>query len=139
MSKLGIWVDYEQKIVCNELRRQNLISFNDWVLDARHCKATFSPITYQGYRLWALPCLSLMRRHFLLARVLAVAVRWMAADIRYHEGISTRLHLRGWLVRRCIFWPANRLLGSCASLKWLDFRHRQPCARQDHLSLGSLD
>jgi len=124
MSKLGIWVDYEQKIVCNELRRQNLISFTDWVLDARHCRKTFSSTTYQGYRCWALPCLHLMREHSWLARMLAIAVRWMTADIKYYEGESARRHWRGWLVRRCIFWPANWLLGTCVSLRRLDFLQR---------------
>lgn len=116
MSKLGIWVDYEQKVVCNELRRQDLISFSDWVLDASDCRKTFSRTTYQGYRLWAVPCLRLMRRYPTLARSLAVAVRWMAADIRYQKGIHTQRHWKGWLVRRGIFWPINWLLGHGLSL-----------------------
>uniref|UniRef100_UPI00333E82DF hypothetical protein n=1 Tax=Castellaniella defragrans TaxID=75697 RepID=UPI00333E82DF len=123
MSKLGIWVDYGQKIVCNELRRQNLISFEEWIFDARHCRNAFSPITYQGYCLWAMPCLRLMRKHTWMARMLAIAVRWMTADIKYHEGICTHRHWRGWLVRRCIFWPVNWLLGNCVSLRRLGFRH----------------
>jgi len=120
MSKLGIWVDYSQKIVCNELRRQNLISFSDWALDASYCRKTFSAITYQGYRLWAMPCLRLMRKHAALARILATAVRWMAADIKYQQGTSAHRHVRGWLVHRCIFWPGNWLLGIFASMR-LDF------------------
>ncbi|HYG44205.1 MAG TPA: hypothetical protein VEA17_14900 [Bordetella sp.] len=123
MSKLGIWVDYEQKIVCNELHRQELISFGDWVLDASDCRNTFSLTTYQGYHLWAMPCLRLMRKHPALARSLAVAVRWMAADIKYQKGINTQRHWRGWLVRRGIFWPANWLLGHCVSLLSQWFPH----------------
>ncbi|MBV7483486.1 hypothetical protein KW845_11035 [Bordetella sp. BOR01] len=115
-------MDYEQKIVCNELRRQDLISFGDWVLDASDCRKTFSPTTYQGYRLWAIPCLNLMRRYPVLARSLAVAVRWMAADIKYQQGINARRHWRGWLVRRGIFWPGNWLLGRCAFLLRHGFR-----------------
>jgi len=112
MGKLGVWVDYDQKIVCNELRRQNLISFEDWVLDASHCAQAFTPITYLGYRLWANPCSRLMLRYPLLARGLARAVRWMAADLKYRKGVSHHRHLRGWLIRCCVFWPSNWLLGS---------------------------
>src|SRR3546814_13529638 len=122
MSKLGIWVDYERKIVCNELRRQNLITFNEWIVEARHCRKTFSSTTYTGYRLWALPCLRLMRRYPSLARTLAVAVRWMTADIKHYEGVSTQRHWRGWMVRCCLFWPAHLLLCHCSALLPPDLR-----------------
>jgi len=115
MSKLGIWVDFDAKIVCNELRRQGLVSFDTWLIDARYCKARFCPTTYQGYRLWALPCLRLMRQHAGLARMLATAVRWMSADMAYQGGLRCGRHWRGWLVHRCIFWPANWLLGLAVS------------------------
>lgn len=117
MKKLGIWVDYSSKIVCNELRRQELISVSDWVHDASYCASRFSPATYQGYRLWAAPCLRLMRKHRMLARGLAVAVRWMAADIKYRKGLSKRPHLPGRFVSQCLFWPANSLLGTLAGLR----------------------
>ncbi|WP_407848883.1 hypothetical protein [Bordetella petrii] len=112
MGKLGVWVDYDQKIVCSELRRQNLISFEDWIIDASHCAQTFSPITYLGYRLWANPCSRLMLRYPSLARSLARVVRWMAADLKYRKGVSHHRHWRGWLIRCCVFWPGNWLLGS---------------------------
>lgn len=114
MSKLGIWADFEMKIVCNELRRQNLLSFRDWVYDASHCAKTFSPTSYLGYRVWAIPCLRLMRKYPPLAAGLAVVVRWMVADLKYEIGVSAQPHLPGRIVRRGLFWPGNWLLGSLA-------------------------
>lgn len=113
MSKTWIWVDYD-KIVCNELRRQNLVTLEDWVHEATYCAKTFSAVTYQGYRLWANPCLQLMRRYPLLAKALAHPVRWMAADIKYQTGASAHRHWLGWAVRRGVFWPGNWLLGHYA-------------------------
>ncbi|MGV2864851.1 hypothetical protein [Achromobacter sp. AGC39] len=114
MSKLGIWVDYQQKIVCTELRRQALISVSDWAYDASDCAQRFSATSYQGYRLWAVPCLRLMRKHPLLSRVLAHAVRGMVADIKYQRGVNNKPHLMGLIIRRGVFWPANLLVGSLA-------------------------
>lgn len=114
MSKLGIWVDYERKIVCNELRRLDLISVQDWVYDATHCAKKFSPTSHLGYRVWAIPCLRLMRKHPPLAKRLAVVVRWMVADLKYELGVSKQPHLLGRIVRRWVFWPGNRLLGCLA-------------------------
>lgn len=116
MSKLGIWVDFERKIVCNELRRQNLISVQDWVYDATHCAKKFSPTSHLGYRVWAIPCLRLMRKHPPLAKRLAVVVRWMVADLKYELGVSKQQHLLGRIVRRGVFWPGNWLLGCLARL-----------------------
>lgn len=129
MSKLEIWVDYDRKVVCNELRRQNLISVNVWLTDARFCASRFSTATYQGYRLWAMPCVRAMRRHAWLARGLAAAVKWMSADIEFRTGLRSRIHWRGWVVHRCIFWPANRLLGlglHCVRLRRDGHRLRHP-------------
>lgn len=120
MSKLGIWADYGAKIVCNELRRQELISFQDWVYDATHCARSFSSTSYLGYRLWAIPCLRLMRRYPSLAKRLAVVVRWMVADLKYEIGISKQRHFMGRVMRRGVFWPMNRLLGCLARLFWTD-------------------
>ncbi|WP_039883366.1 hypothetical protein [Achromobacter piechaudii] len=116
MSKLGIWVDYQQKIVCTELRRQDLISASDWAYDASDCAQRFSSMSYQGYRLWAVPCLRLMRKHPLLASVLAYAVRGMVADIKYQRGVNDKPNLMGLIIRRGVFWPANLLMGSLASV-----------------------
>lgn len=120
MSNHAYWVDYERKIVCNELRRQELISFQDWVYDATSCARRFSPTSYLGYRLWAKPCLRLMHRHPPLAKKLAVVVRWMVADLKHELGISKQRHLLGRIVRRGIFWPANWVLGCLARLVWID-------------------
>lgn len=111
MSKLGIWVDFQTKIVCAELRRQDLISVSDWAYDASDCAQKFSAVSYQGYRLWAVPCLRLMRKHPALTRVLATAVRWMVADIKYQRGVNKKPHVMGLIIRRGIFWPANLLMG----------------------------
>ncbi len=116
MRKLGVWADYDVKIVCNELRRQELISFRDWVYDATYCARRFSPTSHLGYRIWAIPCLRLMRRHPPLAKKLAVVVRWMVADLKYEIGVSKQPHLLGRIIRRGVFWPANRLLGCLARL-----------------------
>ncbi|MCS3509266.1 hypothetical protein [Achromobacter sp. JUb104] len=114
MSKIGIWVDYQQKIVCAELRRHGKISTSEWARDAMDCSRRFSLVSYMGYRLWAVPCVLLMRKYPLLSRVLAVAVRGMVADIKYQAGDSDKMHLVGLLIRRGLFWPANHLLGSLA-------------------------
>ncbi|PWF22156.1 hypothetical protein [Corticimicrobacter populi] len=116
MSKLGIWVDFQQKIVCTELRRQDLISFSEWAYDASDCAQRFSETSYLGYRIWAVPCMRLMRKHPSLSRALAVVVRWMVADIKHERGVSSQSHWMGRVVRRGIFWPANRLIGHAASL-----------------------
>jgi len=116
MSKLGIWADFEMKIVCNQLRRQELISFQDWVYDATDCARRFTSTSYLGYRIWAIPCLRLMQRHPQLAKKLAVVVRWMVADLKYELGVSKQQHFLGRIVRRGVFWPANRLLGRLALL-----------------------
>ncbi|MNQ87124.1 hypothetical protein D3C85_1023350 [compost metagenome] len=126
MTKLGIWADFEAKIVCNELRRQNLISFQDWVHDASHCAKTFSPTSYLGYCVWAIPCLRLMRKYPPLAARLAVVVRWMVADLKYEKGISTQRHLLGRIVRRGLFWPGNWLLGCLARLARFNTRSPAP-------------
>lgn len=112
MNKLGFWGNYEQKIVCNELRRQGLLSVTDWIHDASHCARHFDPTTYRGYCLWANPCLRLMRKHRMLAKGLAILVHWMVADIRYQHGARHNPHWLGFLINRGIFWPGNRLLGS---------------------------
>ncbi|AZY52504.1 hypothetical protein [Bordetella avium] len=112
MSKLGIWADYENKIVCNELRRQDLISHQDWVHDASYCAARFSAVTYQGYRAWALPCLALMRRSPRFARGVAAVVGWMVADIKYQKGLSKNSNLLGRAVSKAFFWPANWIIGN---------------------------
>ncbi len=111
MSKLGIWVDFERKIVCSELRRQDLISVSDWAYDASDCAQRFSPLSYQGYRLWAVPCLRMMRKRPMLSRLLASAVRGMVADIKYQRGVNNRPHIMGLIIRRGLFWPANLLMG----------------------------
>lgn len=111
MSKLGIWVDFERKIVCSELRRQDLISVSDWAYDASDCAQRFSPVSYQGYRLWAVPCLRMMRKYPTLSRLLAHAVRGMVADIKYQRGVNTKPHVMGLIIRRGLFWPANLLAG----------------------------
>jgi len=116
MGKLNIWGDFEKKIVCNELRRQDLISVSDWIHDASDCMARFSPVTYQGYRLWAVPCLQLIRKHESLARSLAIVVRWMVADIKHQKGLSTKPHYLGRMIRLGVFWPGNWLLGKVASM-----------------------
>ena len=116
MNKLGLWGDFEKKIVCNELRRQGLMSMADWICDTSHCARNFDFITYRGYCLWANPCLRLMRKHALLARILAVLARWIVADIRYKGGLRPHPHLFGLLVHRGIFWPANRILGSLSEM-----------------------
>ena len=120
MSKLGVWADYSRKIVCNELRRLDLISMQDWLYDASYCARRFSPTTYLGYRVWAIPCLRLMQRHPALAKKLAVVVRWMVADLKYELGISKQQHLLGRIVRRWVFWPGNRLLGCLANMVRFD-------------------
>ncbi|MCD0502865.1 hypothetical protein [Bordetella petrii] len=130
MSKLGIWVDYDLKIVCNELRRQNLITLEDWVHEASHCAKTFSTVTYQGYCLWAIPCLRLMRRYPLLAKALAHPVRWMAADIKHQNGAGGQRHWLGWCVRRGVFWPGNWLLGQYALRSRRHAARLSPVARQ---------
>lgn len=114
MNKPGFWGNYDEKIVCNELRRQGLMSVTDWIHDANYCARRFDSTTYHGYCLWALPCLRMMRKHPALARSLSVLVRWMAADIQYQHGARQRPHLPGFLVHRMIFWPGNRLLGHSA-------------------------
>lgn len=114
MTKLSIWANQETKIVCNELRRQDLLSVSDWMHDASYCASRFSQVTYRGYRLWAAPCLRLMRRHPVLARGLAYAVRWMVADIKYRKGLSNSPHLLGRFISQGLFWPANALLGRVA-------------------------
>lgn len=126
MRKLGVWADFEAKIVCNELRRQNLISFQDWVHDASHCAKTFSPTSYLGYCVWAIPCLRLMRKYPPLAARLAVVVRWMIADLKYEKGISTQRHLLGRIVRRGLFWPGNWFLGCLARLARFNARSPAP-------------
>jgi hypothetical protein len=116
MSKLGLWGNYETKVVCNELRRQDLLSHAEWVQDATDCVARFSAITYSGYLLWAIPCLRLVRKSPWFARQAATVVRWMVADIRFEKGLSSRPHQLGRIVRRNLFWPGNWLLGQCLSL-----------------------
>ncbi len=116
MSKLGFWGDFETKIVCNELRRQELLSVSDWIHDASDCAARFSPITYQGYCLWAKPCRQMVRKSPWFARRVATVVRWMVADIRYQKGLSSQSHLLGRVVRQALFWPGNWLLGSAMTL-----------------------
>jgi hypothetical protein len=114
MNKPGFWGNYEQKIVCNELRRQGLLSVTDWIHDASYCAKRFDPTTYRGYCLWAVPCLRMMRKHRTLARLLAIPVHWMVADIRYQHGARQAPHLLGFLINRGIFWPGNRVLGDAA-------------------------
>lgn len=116
MSKLGVWGNYDEKVVCNELRRQDLISTSDWVQEVTHCASRFSPITYRGYRLWADPCLRLVRKSPWFARRVATVVRWMIADIRHEKGLSNQSHLVGRVVRQALFWPGNWLLGTCLAL-----------------------
>lgn len=116
MSKLGLWGDYQTKIVCNELRQQNLLSVSDWVQDATDCASRFSPTSYQGYQLWAIPCMRLVRKSPWFARQVATVVRWMVADIRYQKGLSGQSHFMGRVVRQNLFWPGNRLLGSCLEM-----------------------
>lgn len=124
MSKLGIWVDYQQKIICTELRRQNLISASDWAYDASDCAQRFSLTSYRGYRLWAVPCLRLMRKHPLLSRALAYSVRWMAADIKYQRGINKKPHVLGLIIRRGVFWPVNLFVGGLATVAQIGRRSR---------------
>lgn len=115
MQKIGFWVDQETKIVCTELRSQALISSTEWVYDAEDCMRRFTPASYQGYRVWAAPCVRWMRRSPLLSQVLAGAVRAMVTDIRYERGVSTQRSLLGRVIRHGLFWPANRLLGRCVA------------------------
>jgi len=115
MSKQRLWGDQATKIVCNELRQQNLLSVSDWIHDATDCAARFSPMTYQGYSLWAIPCMRLMRKSPWFARRVATVVRWMVADIRYEKGLSNQSHFMGRVVRRNLFWPGNWLLGRYAT------------------------
>lgn len=114
MNKPGFWADYDMKIVCNELRRQGLLSVADWACDASYCARRFDSTTYLGYRLWASPCLRMMQRHRPLARALAIPVRWMIADMRYQHGARSNRHFLGLLINRGLFWPANRLIGKTA-------------------------
>jgi len=122
MSKQSLWGNYAEKIVCNELRQQDLLSVSDWIHDATDCAAKFSPMTYQGYRLWAIPCVRLMRKSPWFARRIATVVRWMVADIRYEKGLSDRSHFMGRVVRQVIFWPGNWLLGTVVSFSRNDER-----------------
>lgn len=41
-----LWEDSSNKIVCNELRSQNLISFEDWVHESRFCADRMSATVY---------------------------------------------------------------------------------------------
>lgn len=116
MKKLGVWVDFQQKIICSELRLRNLISFSEWAYDASDCAQRFSKASYLGYRIWAVPCMRLMRKHPSLSRALAVVVRWMVADIKHERGVSSQPHWMGKVVRRGMFWPVNRLIGYIALL-----------------------
>lgn len=116
MSKQSLWGNFAEKIVCNELRKQNLLSVSDWIYDATDCAAKFSPTTYQGYSLWAIPCMRLMRKSPWFARRVATVVRWMVADIRYEKGLSNQSHFMGRVVRRNLFWPGNWLLGRYVAL-----------------------
>ncbi|WP_208621845.1 hypothetical protein [Bordetella genomosp. 12] len=113
MSRLGLWGDYSKKIVCNELRQQNLLSISDWAQEASDCATKFSLTTYQGYKLWAVPCLRLVRQYPWFARCIATVVRWMVADIRFERGLRARPHYVGRLIRQRVFWPTNWFLGKC--------------------------
>lgn len=106
-----LWEDSANKIVCNELRRQNLISFQDWVHDSRYCIERMPASVYQGYRVWAIPCQRLMRRYPAFARGIAIPAGWYIEDVKFALGVRQSRHWRGRLLRYGLFVPGSWLLG----------------------------
>ncbi|MCO7641093.1 hypothetical protein NJI34_30435 [Pseudomonas sp. S 311-6] len=111
-----LWENSEGKIVCNELRRQNLISFSDWIHDSRYCAERMSITVYRGYRVWAIPCLKLMRRYPVLARGISVPASWYIEDVKFALGVRQARHWRGRLLRYGLFVPGSWLLGQGLSV-----------------------
>lgn len=112
-----LWEDSSNKIVCNELRNQNLISFQDWVHDSRFCAERMPVTVYQGYRVWALPCLKVMRRYPAFARCIAIPAGWYIEDVKFVLGVRQSRHWRGRLLRYGLFIPGSWLLGQGQALR----------------------
>jgi hypothetical protein len=56
------------RVICTELRRQGLMSYEDWRRDMRYTSQALSPRHVRGYHYWAIPVVKKMRRSRLWSR-----------------------------------------------------------------------
>ena len=104
------------RVICTELERQGLMEAELLQTDIVFTQRHIAMKTVQGYHLWAVPYVRLMKKSTIVTRLVKPFANWRAEEIAFQMGTRTRPHYRGKAVRY-IGEPVCWLLGWMMTLQ----------------------
>lgn len=118
------------RVVCTELLRQGLIDKALLRAELAHTKAHIPPVTMEGYWVWAVPLVRLMKKSRLATKLIRPIAVWRAEEIGYQMGVRAKPHYRGKAVRligESLCWMIGAGLRAARSLNHMikENRHAQ--------------
>jgi hypothetical protein len=87
------------RVVCTELHRQGLMDKDLLRADLDFTRKNIPFVTMQGYWLWGLPLVRLMKKSHLATALIRPIAVWRAEEIGFQMGIRAKPHYGGKFVR----------------------------------------
>lgn len=108
------------RVVCTELLRQGLIEKDLLRAELAHTKQHIPRVTMEGYWLWGVPLVRLMKKSPLATRLIRPIAVWRAEEVAYQMGMRDKPNHLGKLVRlvgESLCWALGHGLRAARFLK----------------------
>jgi hypothetical protein len=108
-------------VICTQLVRTGELDHAVWAASQRYTTQQFSEQTMNGYHVWGVPYVKLMRQSPMFAAIVKHPVTWFAEDNAYRMGARAKPNYMGWALRELAFRPVCWSIGVFAKAR--DFQH----------------
>ncbi len=106
------------RVICTHFYKKGLIDHATWRADLEYTFQYLSTTTVRGYHYWAIPYVSLMRKHIFFEKIMYPIAKHRADELAYQVGLRDKGSIRGKLVR-LILEPSCFVIGLfCQQKDW---------------------
>lgn len=106
------------RVICTHFYKKGMIDKETWRADLEYTFKHLSSTTVRGYHYWAVPYVSLMRKHAFFEKVMYPIAKHRADELAYQVGMREKGSLLGKLVR-VLFEPTCFVIGLfCQQKDW---------------------